>query len=81
MCFIKVGDLAKYNKKPKTRKLTSKEKVKVARQIFKAIGLDKTIVMNNKYTKYQQIKMVKCKKANILVRKVKSSQAELRNYK
>lgn len=51
MCFIKVGDLEKYNKKPKTRNLTLKEKAKVTRLIFKATGLDKRLAMINKYSR------------------------------
>lgn len=43
MCLIKVGDLAKYNKKPKPRKLTLKEKAEFTRQILKNTGLDKTM--------------------------------------
>ena len=51
MCLIKVGDLAKYNKKPKPRKLTLKEKAEFTRQIIKATGLNKTLAMLSKYTR------------------------------
>ena len=51
MCLIKVGDLAKYNKKPKTRKLTLKEEAEITRQIIKATGLNKTLAMLSKYTR------------------------------
>lgn len=51
MCLIKVGDLAKYNKKPKPRKLTLKEKTEFTRQIIKATGLNKSLAMLSKYTR------------------------------
>lgn len=51
MCLIKVGDLAKYNKKPKPRKLTLKEKAELTRKLIKVTGVDKTLAMLSKYTK------------------------------